>query len=220
MPSEASRLLGEIPLDEADEVVGLLSFSGKSTFLDAAPMEPEVDILLGETPLDEDREETGPLGLSKDFAVACDVALDTLDIDVLGEILADETDEDSALLSFSVRSMLSDTDEIFVDSIAKDIGLTSLPELLWDMSCVPLEGDLLGDSPLDETDVETNRSILSARSILLDKAFVAEDAVALFGETPRDATDGRGLLILSVRSMLLHIAFTETLPPIIAGQRW
>lgn len=40
--------------------------------------------------------------------VVCDAALDTLDTDALGEMLGDETDEESVLLSFSVRSMLSD----------------------------------------------------------------------------------------------------------------
>jgi len=69
-------------------------------------------------------------------------------------------------------------------------------------------------------DEEINRSILSARSILLDKVFAAEDIVVRFGETPRDGTDGRvDLLILSVRSMLLDIVLAYTLPPIIAGQR-
>jgi hypothetical protein len=220
-PSDASRLLGEIPLDEADEEAGLLSFSGKSPFF----REPEVEVLLGESPLDEDRVEMGPVSLSEDFAVACDVALDTLDTDVLVEILGDETDGESALLSFSVRSMLSDmvcvsdSDETLLDASAKDVGLTSLPEIVLDTSFMPLEeGDLLGDSlPLDEADVETNRSVLSAKSMLLDKAFSAEDTAVLFGETPRDGrTD---LLILSVRSMLFDIAFAEILPPIIAGQR-
>lgn len=228
-PSEASRLLGETPLDEA----GLLSFSGKSTLFDKVPMPPEV-VLLGESPLDEDRLETGPFSLSDDFVVACDAALDTLDTDALGEMLGDETDEESVLLSFSVRSMLSDrflvpSDAAFLigdallNEIPKDAGLRSLPTpMLLGTSFAPLEaGDLLGEPPRDDTDEETKRSILSARSILLDNAFAAEEIVVLFGETPRDGTDGRAdLLILSVRSMLLDIALADTLPPIIAGQRW
>jgi hypothetical protein len=222
IPSDASRLLGEIPLDEADGEAGFLSFSGKSTFF----RDPEVDVLLGESPLDENGVEMGPLSLSEDFAVVCDVALDTLDTDVLGEILDDETDNESALLCFSVGSMLSDmvlvsdSDKTLRDASAKAVGLTSLPEFVTKpfVMHMPLEeGDLFGDSPLDETEVETNRSILSARSMLLDKASAAEDAVVLFGETPRDGrTD---LLILSAGSMLLDIALAETLSPIIAGQR-
>lgn len=227
-PSEASRLLGETPLDED----GLLSFSGKSTLLEKVPMPPEV-VLLGESPLDEDRLEMGTFSLSDDFVVACDAALDTLDTDSLGEMLGEETDE-SVLLSFSVRSMPSDRvlvppdatvliGDTLLDEIAKDAGLRSLPTvMLLDTSFAPLEaGDFLGESPCDDTDEETKRSILSARSILLDKAFEAEDIVVLFGEIPRDGIDGRAdLLILSVRSMLLDIALADTLPPIMAGQRW
>jgi len=97
-PSEASRLLGEVPLDEA----GLLSFSGKSTLFDRVPMPPEL-VLLGENPLDEDRFVMGSFSLSDDFVVVCDAALDTLDTDTLGEMLGDEPDAESVLLSFSVR---------------------------------------------------------------------------------------------------------------------
>jgi hypothetical protein len=221
-PSEASRLLGEVPLDEA----GLLSFSGKSTLFDRVPMPPEV-VLLGESPLDEDGFVMGPFSLSDVFVVVCDAALDTLDTDALGEMLGDETDEESVLLSFSVRSMLSDAavliGDTLLDEIVTDAGLRSLPTLmLLDTSFAPLRAaDLLGEPPRDDTDEETKRSILSARSLLLDNAFAAEDIVVLFGETPRDGTDGRAdLLILSVRSMLLDIAIADTLPPIIAGQRW
>lgn len=217
-PSEVSRLLGEVPLDEA----GLLSFSGKSTLFDRLPMPPEV-VLLGESPL----FVMGSSSLSDDFVVVCDAALDTLDTDALGEMLGDETDEESVLLSFSVRSMLSDAavliGDALLDEIVTDAGLRSLPTLmLLDTSFASLRAaDLLGEPPRDDTDEETKRSILSARSLLLDNAFAAEDIVVLFGETPRDGTDGRAdLLILSVRSMLLDIAIADTLPPIIAGQRW
>ena len=220
-PSEASRLLGEVPLDEA----GLLSFSGKSTLFDRVPMPPEL-VLLGENPLDEDRFVMGSFSLSDDFVVVCDAALDTLDTDTLGEMLGDETDAESVLLSFSVRSMLSDAavliGDALLDEIVTDAGLRSLPTLvLLDTSFASLRAaDLLGEPPRDDTDEETRRSILSARSLLLDNAFAAEDSVVLFGETPRDGTDGKGdLLILSVRSMLLDIAIADTLPPIIAGQR-
>jgi len=220
-PSEASRLLGEVPLDEA----GLLSFSGKSTLFDRVPMPPEL-VLLGENPLDEDRFVMGSFSLSDDFVVVCDAALDTLDTDTLGEMLGDEPDAESVLLSFSVRSMLSDAavliGDALLDEIVTDAGLRSLPTLvLLDTSFASLRAaDLLGEPPRDDTDEETRRSILSARSLLLDNAFAAEDSVVLFGETPRDGTDGKGdLLILSVRSMLLDIAIADTLPPIIAGQR-
>ena len=220
-PSEASRLLGEVPLDEA----GLLSFSGKSTLFDRVPMPPEL-VLLGENPLDEDRFVMGSFSLSDDFVVVCDAALDTLDTDTLGEMLGDEPDAESVLLSFSVRSMLSDAavliGDALLDEIVTDAGLRSLPTLvLLDTSFASLRAaDLLGEPPRDDTDEETKRSILSARSLLLDNAFAAEDSVVLFGETPRDGTDGKGdLLILSVRSMLLDIAIADTLPPIIAGQR-
>jgi len=220
-PSEASRLLGEVPLDEA----GLLSFSGKSTLFDRVPMPPEL-VLLGENPLDEDRFVMGSFSLSDDFVVVCDAALDTLDTDTLGEMLGDETDAESVLLSFSVRSMLSDAavliGDALLDEIVTDAGLRSLPTLvLLDTSFASLRAaDLLGEPPRDDTDEETRRSILSARSLLLDNAFAAEDSVVLFGETPRDGTDGKAdLLILSVRSMLLDIAIADTLPPIIAGQR-
>lgn len=228
IPSEASRLLGETPLDEA----GLLSFSGKSTLFNKVPMPPDV-VLLGESPLDEDRLEMGPFSLLGDFVVVCDAALDTLDTDALGEMLGDEAGEESILLSFSVRSMLSDwllvpsdsavtIGDTFLDEIANGAGFGLIPLMLLDTSFAPLEaGDLLGDSPRDDTDEETKRSILSARSILLDKAFTAEDIVVLFGEIPRAGTDGRvDLLILSVRSMLFDIALADTLPPIMAGQRW
>jgi len=220
-PSEASRLLGEVPLDEA----GLLSFSGKSTLFDRVPMPPEL-VLLGENPLDEDRFVMGSFSLSDDFVVVCDAALDTLDTDTLGEMLGDEPDAESVLLSFSVRSMLSDAavliGDALLDEIVTDAGLRSLPTLvLLDTSFASLRAaDLLGEPPRDDTDEETKRSILSARSLLLDNAFAAEDSVVLFGETPRDGTDGKAdLLILSVRSMLLDIAIADTLPPIIAGQR-
>jgi len=220
-PSEASRLLGEVPLDEA----GLLSFSGKSTLFDRVPMPPEL-VLLGENPLDEDRFVMGSFSLSDDFVVVCDAALDTLDTDTLGEMLGDEPDAESVLLSFSVRSMLSDAavliGDALLDEIVTDAGLRSLPTLvLLDTSFASLRAaDLLGEPPRDDTDEETRRSILSARSLLLDNAFAAEDSVVLFGETPRDGTDGKAdLLILSVRSMLLDIAIADTLPPIIAGQR-
>jgi len=194
-------------------------------------MPPEV-VLLGESPLDEYRLETGPINLSDDFVVVCDAALDTLDNDALGEMLGDETDEESVLLSFSVRSMLSDRvlvpsdaavviGDTLLDEIAKDESLRSLRTLTFlDTSSAPLEGDFFGDPPCDDIDEETSRSILSARSILLDKVFAAEDIVVRFGETPRDGTDGRvDLLILSVRSMLLDIVLADILPPIIAGQR-
>jgi len=220
-PSEASRLLGEVPLDEA----GLLSFSGKSTLFDRVPMPPEL-VLLGENPLDEDRFVMGSFSISDDFVVVCDAALDTLDTDALGEMLGEETDAESVLLSFSVRSMLSDAavliGDALLDEIDTDAGLRSLPTMvLLDTSFASLRAaDLLGEPPRDDTDEETKRSILSARSLLLDNAFAAEDSVVLFGETPRDGTDGKGdLLILSVRSMLLDIAIADTLPPIIAGQR-
>ena len=220
-PSEASRLLGEVPLDEA----GLLSFSGKSTLFDRVPMPPEL-VLLGENPLDEDRFVMGSFSLSDDFVVVCDAALDTLDTDALGEMLGEETDAESVLLSFSVRSMLSDAavliGDALLDEIVTDAGLRSLPTLvLLDTSFASLRAaDLLGEPPRDDTDEETRRSILSARSLLLDNAFAAEDSVVLFGETPRDGTDGKAdLLILSVRSMLLDIEIADTLPPIIAGQR-
>jgi len=220
-PSEASRLLGEVPLDEA----GLLSFSGKSTLFDRVPVPPEV-VLLGESPLGEDRFVMGSFSISDDFVVVCDAALDTLDTDALGEMLGEETDAESVLLSFSVRSMLSDAavliGDALLDEIVTDAGLRSLPTLvLLDTSFASLRAaDLLGEPPRDDTDEETRRSILSARSLLLDNAFAAEDSVVLFGETPRDGTDGKAdLLILSVRSMLLDIAIADTLPPIIAGQR-
>ena len=195
-------------------------------------MPPEV-VLLGESPLDEYRLETGPINLSDDFVVVCDAALDTFDNDALGEMLGDEIDKESVLLSFSVRSMLFDRvlvpsdaavviGDTLLDEIAKDESLRSLrtPTFL-DTSSAPLEeGDFFGDPPCDDIDEETSRSILSARSILLDKVFAAEDIVVRFGETPRDGTDGRvDLLILSVRSMLLDIVLAYTLPPIIAGQR-
>lgn len=227
-PSEASRLLGETPRDEA----GLLSFSEKSTLFIKVAMPPEA-VLLGESPLDEDRLETGPINLSDDLVVVCDAALDTLDNDALGETLGDETGE-SVLLSFSVRSIFSDrvlepSDAAFVirgillNEIAKDEGLRSLPTPKFlDTSSASLEvGDFLGDPPCDDIDEETSRSILSARSILLDKVFAAEDIVVRFGETPRDGTDVLvDLVILSVRSMLFDIVLADTLPPIIAGQRW
>ena len=220
-PSEASRLLGEVPLDEA----GLLSFSGKSTLFDRVPMPPEL-VLLGENPLDEDRFVMGSFSISDDFVVVCDAALDTLDTDALGEMLGEETDAESVLLSFSVRSMLSDAavliGDALLDEIDTDAGLRSLPTMvLLDTSFASLRAaDLLGEPPRDDTDEETRRSILSARSLLLDNAFAAEDIVVLFGETLRDGTDGRAdLLILSVRSMLLDIEIADTLPPIIAGQR-
>jgi hypothetical protein len=143
----------------------------------------------------------------------------------------DGTAEENALLSFSVRSMLFDralappvlTGETPRDGIAIAAGLASLTAvMLLGTSAVPFEADdVLGDSPLDE---ETNRSILSARSMLLDRASAADDTDILFGEAPpRDGiSDRAGLLfiILSVRSTLLDIALPDTLPPIIAGQRW
>lgn len=226
-PSEASRLLGELPLDEA----GLLSFSGVSMFFGTAPLPPDAGVL-GERPRDEAGEEARPLGLSEDFAF-CDVALDTLDADTLGEIPGDETAEENALLSFSVRSMLLDralappdiavlTGETPRDGIANAAGLASLPAvMLFGVSAAPFEADdVLGDSPRDE---ETSRSILSARSMLLDRvSAVVDDTDALFGEAPpRDGiSDRAGLFILSVRSTLLDIALPDTLPPIMAGQRW
>lgn len=218
-PSETSRLLGEFPLDEA----GLLSFSGISVFFDRVPMPPGAAVL-GERPRDPAGEEARPISFSEDFAV-CDVALDTFDTDALGEIPGDE----------SVRSMLFDralvppdtavlTGEIPCNGIGKAAGLTSLPSvMIFDASGVPFEADdVLGESPRDETDEDTNRSILSARSMLLDRALEAEDIDPPFGEAlPRDRIDDRAdLLILSVRSTLLDIAFPDTLPPIIAGQRW
>ena len=163
-----------------------------------------------------------------DFVV-CDVAFDTLDTDTLGEIPGDETAEENVLLSLSVRSMLFDsalippvlTGETPRDGIANAAGLASLPAvMLLDVSAVPFETeDVLGDSPRDE---ETNRSILSARSMLLDRVSAADDTDALLGEAPpRDGINDRaGLFILSVRSTLLDIALPDTLPPIIAGQRW
>jgi hypothetical protein len=226
-PSEASRLLGELPLDET----GLFSFSGTSTFFDTAPPMPPDAAVLGERPRDEAGEEARPLSLSEDF-VGCDVALGTLDTDALGEMPGDEESaEDNALLSFSARSMLFDsaltppvlTGETPRDGIANAAGLASLPAFpLRDESAVPFEADdVLGDSPRDE---ETSRSILSARSMLLDRASAADDPDdALFGEAPpRDGINDRaGLLpILSVRSTLLDMALPDTLPPIIAGQRW
>jgi hypothetical protein len=223
-PSEASRLLGELPLDEA----GLLSFSGISMFLDTAPMPPDAGVL-GDRPRDEAGEEARPLGLSEDFAV-CNVPLDTLDTDTFGEMPGDGTAEENALLSFSVRSMLFDralappvlTGETPRDGIAIAAGLASLPAvMLFSTSAVPFEADdVLGDSPRDE---ETNRSILSARSMLLDRASAADDTDILLGDAPpRDGiSDRAGLLfILSVRSTLLDIALPDTLPPIMAGQRW
>jgi hypothetical protein len=319
--SEVGLLLGETPLDEA----GILSFSGKSTLFIKSAMPPEV-VLLGESPLDEDRLETGPINLSDDFVLVCDAALNTLDNDALGAMLGDETGEESVLLSFSVKSTLSDRvmvpsdaavvigdtllDEIaedeslrslrttafldtssaslegdflgvlvlsdaavvigdtLLDEIAKDeslrslrttafldassaslegdflgvlvpsdaavvVGDTLLDEIakeeslrslrttaFLDASSASLEGDFLGDPPCDDIDEETSRSILSARSILLDKVFAAEYIVVRLGETPRNGTDGTvDLLILSVRSMLLDIVLADTLPPIIAGQR-
>jgi len=186
---------------------------------------PEV-VLLGESPLGEDRFVMGSFSISDDFVVVCDAALDTLDTDALGEMLGEETDAESVLLSFSVRSMLSDAavliGDALLDEIVTDAGLRSLPTLvLLDTSFASLRAaDLLGEPPRDDTDEETKRSILSARSLLLDNAFAAEDIVVLFGETLRDGTDGRAdLLILSVRSMLLDIEIADTLPPIIAGQR-
>lgn len=228
-PSEASRLLGELPLDET----GLFSFSGTSTFFDTAPpMPPDAGGVLGERPRDEAGEEARPLSLSEDF-VGCDVALGMLDTDTLGEMLGDdETADENAMLSFSVRSMLFEsalkpppvlTGETPRDGIANAAGLASLPAVpLLDESAVPFEADdVLGDSPRDE---ETSRSILSARSMLLDRASAADDPDdALFGEAPpRDGINDRaGLLpILSVRSTLLDMALPDTLPPIIAGQRW
>lgn len=220
-PSEASRLLGELPLDET----GLFSFSGTSTFFDTAPpMPPDAGGVLGERPRDEAGEEARPLSLSEDF-VGCDVALGTLDTDTLGEMLGDdETADENAMLSFSVRSMLFEsalkpppvlTGETPRDGTANAAGLASL-------SAVPFEADdVLGDSPRDE---ETSRSILSARSMLLDRASAADDPDdALFGEAPpRDGINDRAglLLILSVRSTLLDMALPDTRPPIIAGQRW
>uniref|UniRef100_A0A0D9VM39 Uncharacterized protein n=1 Tax=Leersia perrieri TaxID=77586 RepID=A0A0D9VM39_9ORYZ len=181
----------------------------------------DVDVLLGENPLD-------------DFVV-CDVALDTLDTDPLGEIPGDDTAEERALLSFSVRSIRFDRalvppvaavliGETPRDGIVTAAGLASLPTLMFfDTSAVPLEAvvGVLGEPTRDETDEDTNRSILSARSILLVNAFAADDSDVLFGETPRDGIDDRaGLPILSVRSTLLDIELTDTLPPIIAGHLW
>uniref|UniRef100_J3LHY7 Uncharacterized protein n=1 Tax=Oryza brachyantha TaxID=4533 RepID=J3LHY7_ORYBR len=220
IPSEAVRLLGEFPLNKPDEVAGLLSFSGRSTFLDKAPLPLDADVLLGESPRD-------------DFA-ACDVALDTLDTDTLGEIPGDDTAEERVLLSLSVRSILFDRalvppdvavliGEIPREGIATAAGLASLPTLmLFDKSAVPFEAvGVLGELPRDEIDEETKRSILSARSILLDNVFAADDRDVFFGETPRYGIDDRaGLLILSVRSTLLDMALTDALPPIMAGQRW
>lgn len=56
--------------------------------------------------------------------------------------------------------------------------------------------------------------------MLLDRALAADeiDAVLLGEAPPRD--DRAGLCILSVRSTLLDIALPDTLPPIMAGQRW
>lgn len=120
------------------------------------------------------------------------------------------------------RALAVLTGEIIpLDGTAKAAGLASLPSvmLLFDVSDVPFEAvDLLGDSsPRDE---ETNRSILSARSMLLDRALAADETdVVLLGEAPpRD--DRAGLCILSVRSTLLDMALPDTLPPIMAGQRW
>lgn len=119
------------------------------------------------------------------------------------------------------RALAVLTGEIIpLDGTAKAAGLASLPSvMLFDVSAVPFEADdLLGDSsPRDE---ETNRSILSARSMLLDRALAADeiDAVLLGEAPPRD--DRPGLCILSVRSTLLDIALPDTLPPIMAGQRW
>lgn len=92
-PSETSRLLGELPLDEA----GLLSFSGTSVFFDIAPMlPPDAADVLSERPRNEAGEEARPFGFSEDFVV-CDVALDTLDTETLGEIPGDDTAEESIL---------------------------------------------------------------------------------------------------------------------------
>lgn len=201
-------------------------------FFDAAPMPPDAGAL-GERPRDEAGEEARPLSFSEDFAV-CDVALDTLDPDTLGEIPGDSTAEENVLISFPVRSMLFDralappgiavlTGETPRDGVAKAAGLASLLPavvMLFDVSAEPFEADeVLGDSPRDE---ETSRSILSARSMLLDRASAADDTDALLGEAPpRDGiSDMAGLLILSVRSTLLDIALPDTLPPIMAGQRW
>lgn len=117
------------------------------------------------------------------------------------------------------RALAVLTGETPLDGTAKAAGLASLPSVVpFDVSAVPFEADdLLGDSPRDE---ETNRSILSARSMLLDRALAADeiDAVLLGEAPPRD--DRAGLCILSVRSTLLDIALPDTLPPIMAGQRW
>ena len=117
------------------------------------------------------------------------------------------------------RALAVLTGEIPLDGTAKAAGLPSLPSVMpFDASsAVPFEADdLLGDSPRDE---ETNRSILSARSMLLDRALVADENDVLFGEAPpRD--DRAGLCILSVRSTLLVMALPDTLPPIMAGHRW
>lgn len=52
--------------------------------------------------------------------------------------------------------------------------------------------------------------------MLLDRALAADEMDAvLLGEAPP-----RGLCILSVRSTLLDMALPDTLPPIMAGQRW
>lgn len=52
--------------------------------------------------------------------------------------------------------------------------------------------------------------------MLLDRALAADEIDAvLLGEAPP-----RSLCILSVRSTLLDMALPDTLPPIMAGQRW
>lgn len=59
MPSDASRLLGDIPRNEADEVDGLLSLSAKSMLFNILPALSDANRVLGETPRDAAEEVDG-----------------------------------------------------------------------------------------------------------------------------------------------------------------
>jgi hypothetical protein len=204
--------LGEMLGDETGESV-LLSFSVRSMLPEKVLVPSDAAVVIGDTLLDIAKDESLRSLRTPTFLGTSSAPLQG---DFLGDPPCDDIDEETS------RSILSSVviGDTLLD-IAKDESLRSLrtPTFL-DTSSAPLQGDFLGDSPCDDIDEETSRSILSARSILLDKVFAAEDTVVRFGETPRDGTDGRAdLLILSVRSMLLDIVLADTLPPIIAGQR-